>query len=208
VPRDTFEVAFKDLLTKVTDDRIAEAKGVGRAETIGAKPADAAQSRDFELALFSDKSTYKVGELAVFAVTSKEDCNLTLINVDAKGTGTVIFPNDFQRKNKIKAGEEVKFPGPDAPFQFRLKDKGTETVIAVCNATATDVDGIKHDFKKEQLTDLGEYRSFVTRKIEVEQSAGGVKKTGKKASEEAKTTGKISAKGDVLARTAVKFEVE
>lgn len=211
VPRDTFEVAFKELLAKVTDDTFAVAQGVGKAETIGAKSEDSALSRDFELALFSDKSAYKVGDLAVFTVSTKKDCNLTLINVDAAGQGTVIFPNDFQRKNLIKAGEELKFPGAGAPFQFRLKDKGTEAVIAACNASGKEVDGIKHDFNKQQLTELGEYRSFVTRKIEVEQAAGGKpkKKSGEKtATEEAAATGKVSAKGDVLARTAIKFEVK
>jgi Domain of unknown function (DUF4384) len=52
----------------------------------------------------------------VFSIKSKEDCHLTLINVDAIGEGTVIFPNKFQHDNFLGAGKEVQFPGPDAPF--------------------------------------------------------------------------------------------
>ena len=75
----------------------------------------------------------------------------------------MIFPNKFQQDNFLKAGKEVQFPDRDAPFQFRLKDPGTETVIAICNASGKTADGIQHDFKKRQFTDLGNYRGFLTR---------------------------------------------
>jgi hypothetical protein len=94
-------------------------------------------------------------ERHLFSIKSKEDCHLTLVNVDAKGEGTVIFPNKFQQDNFLPAGKEAQFPGSTAPFQFRLKDPGTETVIAICNATGKEADGIKHDFKKRQFTELG-----------------------------------------------------
>lgn len=209
IPRDTFELAFKDLLTKVTDDKVAEAKGAAATEaTPAATVADVKEkadvSRDFEISLISDKSVYKKGELATFTVASKQDCNLTLINVDSKGTGTVLLPNDFQKENFLKAGSEIQVPSPDASFQLRLQDKGTETVIAVCNASKDEVDGIQHNFDEKQFTELGNYRSFSVRAIKVEKA----KKTGKKASEEAAETGKVTAKGDVLARTAIKFEVK
>lgn len=211
IPRDTFELSFKDLLTKVTDDKVAEAKGAAATEaTPAATVADVKEkadvSRDFEISLISDKSKYKKGELATFTIASKQDCNLTLINVDSKGTGTVLLPNDFQKDNFLKAGTEIQVPGPDASFQLRLQDKGTETVIAVCNASKDEVDGIKHNFDEKQFTELGNYRSFAVRAIKVEKTK---KKAGeKKASEEAAETGKVTAKGDVLARTAIKFEVK
>jgi hypothetical protein len=227
VPRDTFEPSFKAMLSNVTDDAFitvaaaaAPAAGDAAAPATTADGAAAAApvatvaatkespdvNRDFELALFSDKSEYAAGDLAVFTVTPKTDCNLTLINVDGKGIATVIFPNKFEPNNFVKAGQEVRLPGEAAPYQFRLKDPGTETVVAACNATTRSVDGIKQDFTKEAFTDLGVYKDFVTRAITIEQAAP--KTEGKKASVEAAETGKISAKGDVLARTAVKFAVK
>ncbi len=208
IPRDTFEVGFKDLLGKVTDDKFAESKGVATAEA--AKVADVKEkadvSRDFEISVISDKSVYKKGELATFTIASKQDCNLTLINVDGKGVGTVLLPNDFEKEHFLKAGSEIQVPGPDAAYQLRLQDKGKETVIAVCNASKDEVDGIKHNFDEKQFTELGVYRSFAVRAIKVEKTK---KKAGeKKASEEAAETGKVTAKGDVLARTAIKFEVK
>ena len=79
-------------------------------------------------------------------------------------------------------------------------------MIAVCNASKEDVDGIKHNFDEKQFTELGNYRSFSVRSIKVEKVK---KKAGEKtASQEAAETGKITAKGDVLARTAIQIEVE
>ncbi len=211
IPRDTFELAFKDLLGKVTDDKVAEAKGAAATEaTPAATVADVKEkadvSRDFEISLISDKSKYKKGELATFTVASKQDCNLTLINVDSKGTGTVLLPNDFEKEHFLKAGSEIQVPSAEASYQLRLQDKGTETVIAVCNASKEEVDGIQHNFDEKQFTELGNYRSFAVRAIKVEKTK---KKAGeKKASEEAAETGKVTAKGDVLARTAIKFEVK
>lgn len=208
IPRDSFEVEFKDLLTKVTDGKFAVAQGDAKAEavTVADTKEKAELSRDFEIALISDKSTYKKGELASFTVSAKQDCNLTLINVDSKGVGTVLLPNDFEKEHFLKAGTEIQVPGPDAKYQLRLDDPGKETVIAVCNASKEDVDGIKHNFDEKQFTELGNYRSFSVRSIKVEKVK---KKAGEKtASQEAKETGKITAKGDVLARTAIQLEVE
>lgn len=99
------------------------------------------------------------------------DMAVTLINVEAGGDGTVIFPNTFQQDNFLPANTEMKFLDADAPFQFRLKDPGTETVIAICNATGVGADGIEHDFKARQFTPLGNYRQFLTRRIVVEGAA-------------------------------------
>ena len=48
----------------------------------------------------------------MFSIKSKEDCHLTLINVDASGEGTVIFPNKFQQDNFLAAGKKCSSRGP------------------------------------------------------------------------------------------------
>ena len=168
LPREILEAEFKDLIVKVSDNEPIEITAVAAADVakVGGKTKE--EAHDFDLALTSDRTDYKVNDLPVFNIKAKEDCNLTLINVDASGEGTVIFPNKFQQDNFLKAGKEVQFPGSDAPFQFRLKDPGTETVIAICNASGKTADGIQHDFKKRQFTDLGNYRGFLTRQIVTE----------------------------------------
>ncbi len=219
VPRDTFEGQFAGLAAQVNKevpvDLVGLAIDVAAARAtevarVGARTKE--QTRDFELTLFSDRSTYTVNDLAVFSVRSAEDCHLTLINVDGIGEGTVIYPNKFQQSNFLKAGREFRFPDDDAPFKFRLKDRGSETVIAVCNATGTSADGIRHDFKTRGFTPLGNYRKFLTRQIVVEARAKV--EAGKQAKKVL-----VAGGGDVtpnppvsnapiLARTAIKFQVK
>ncbi|MGD9866988.1 MAG: DUF4384 domain-containing protein [Hyphomicrobiales bacterium] len=202
LPREQFEAFFADVIEKVTDDIRVET-AAGKSSDVTTLAAEKPKGKEeFDLALISDKSEYVAGELLTLTVTSKEKCNLTLINVDGKGVGTVIFPNKFQQDNLITAGQEVKLPGDKAPFQLRLKDKGKETVIAVCNADSKLVDGIKHDFKTRSFTDVGQYRDFLTRQIVVEAKEKAAE--GKAAIKE----GKEAPKPAVLARTAITIEVK
>jgi hypothetical protein len=208
LPREILEAEFKDLIVKVSDNEpldIAAAPGVA---TVGGKTKE--ETHDFDLALTSDKSVYKVNDLPVFTIKAKEDCHLTLINVDGKGEGTVIFPNKFQQDNLLPAGKEAQFPGATAPFQFRLKDPGTETVIAICNATGKEADGIKHDFKKRQFTELGNYRDFLTRQIVVEgaEKIAEGKSATKSDEKKADAVAPAAPASDILSRTAIKLEVK
>ncbi len=196
LPREILEARFKDLIVLVSDNEpinIASLSGLEVAK-VGGKTKE--ESHDFDLALTSDKSVYKVNDLPIFTIKSAENCHLTLISVDGTGEGTRLLPNAFQQDNFLPAGKTFQFPAADAPFQFRLKDPGTEQVIAVCNATGKDADGIKGDFKTRSFTDLGNYRSFIARQIVVE----GAKKVaeGKKA----------EAKPEITSRTAINIKVE
>ena len=204
VPRDNFEGKFAALVPQLTDDAaIASIASTGAVkEKVIPKPnsGDGKVAGKFKLTLFADKTIYHQHDLPVFIVQSPHACHLTLINVDDKGTGTVIFPNAYQKDTLIKANHAFEFPGPKAPFQFRMKDIGTETVIALCNEKKPQVDAIKHNFKAKQFTDLGNYEKYVTRAIAVEAKAHKPKK---------KLVKKISniAKGSGVARAAIKLKV-
>ena len=93
-------------------------------------------SRTDELSLTSDADFYRPGDGPVFTIASTRDCYLTLTNVDEKGEGTVLLPNRFQQDNLIRAGSPIQFPGANAPFQYRTKDKGVESIVAVCTVRA------------------------------------------------------------------------
>jgi len=199
VPRDQFEGFYAELVPQVIDEEmISTAKiHVKGAKVAKVNTASHKVSHKFDLALFSDRSNYHVRDLPVFTVKSNVNCHLSLINVDHTGHATVIFPNKYQRKNFLRAGQTLQFPGPKAPFQFRLRDKGVETVIAVCNATGKNVDGIKHKFRKKAFTDLGDYGKHLTRKIVVEAAKIKAHK-GKKRFKNVK----------IIARAAIKIKVQ
>lgn len=206
VPRDHFEAVYASLVPQVSEDEVLAVAAAESSET-PEKPAEGAAKPDakdrlnsgsFNIALFSDKSDYKVKEHAVFTVKSEQDCFLTLINVDAKDKATVIFPNKFQQKNFLKAGKEFQFPGKGAKFKFQLQDPGKETVVALCRKNKAESKGIKHNFAKNAFTSLGEYEKFATRAIKVVPTVEVKdKKTGKKVK-----------KQELAARTAIKFLVK
>ncbi|HUU24666.1 MAG TPA: DUF4384 domain-containing protein [Methyloceanibacter sp.] len=214
LPRQILEVEFPELVAKVSDNKPIEIAALTPTAVAQTRDENEVFFDDFDLALTSDKSNYRVNDLPVFSIKSSKGCHLTLINVEADGNGTVIFPNTFQQDNFLPANTEMKFPDADAPFQFRLKDPGTETVIAICNATGVEADGIEHDFKTRQFTPLGNYRQFLTRRIVVEGAAkvaagqkhkvsannvsAGAEKSGPEDADDA---------SEDLARTAIKLVV-
>jgi hypothetical protein len=119
-----------------------------------------------ELMLRADKDAYARGDAIAFRVRSRSDCSPTLISIDAKGRGTVLFPNDFEPAHRLAAGEELKVPRADAGYLLRLNEKGTERIVALCNtATSGAVDGIRHDFERQRFTELGDYRAFLARAL-------------------------------------------
>ena len=120
MPRDQFELSYRDLAAAMTDQKIVRvAAQRGREKLPEAARTD-------ELSLTSDADYYRSGDGPVFTIASTRDCYLTLTNVDEKGEGTVLLPNRFQQDNLISAGRRSSFPGANAPFQFRTKDKGVE----------------------------------------------------------------------------------
>jgi Domain of unknown function (DUF4384) len=189
VPRDQFEAAFKALAKDITDDSPLEVATLNDKD-ITAKPAHRGG-----LSITSDRNSYQRGDTPVFTIFSDNDCFLTVTSVDEKGAGTVLFPNKFQLDNRIRANTELQFPAADAPFRYRMKDKGFETVIGVCTEQARDVDGIKHDFGRSDFTVVENYTRSVARIIAVEaKTAAGTLASSPNAKSE-------------ISRTAIKVEV-
>lgn len=164
VPRDQFEAAFREIAPDLTDLKVVAVRNARQPEQV-TKPIIV--NRD-DLSLTSDQDSYRLGDTPVFTIVSPRDCFLTLTDIDERGEGTVLLPNTFQRDNFIKAGVPIRFPGAGAPFQFRMKDKGIETVTAVCATQASGGDRIQHDFQKNQFTPVPNYTSALARSIAVE----------------------------------------
>lgn len=179
VPRDQFETAFREIAPDLTDLKIVAIRNARQPELI-ARPI---VNKD-DLSLTSDQDSYRLGDTPVFTIVSPRDCFLTLTDIDERGEGTVLLPNTFQRDNFIRAGVPIQFPGAGAPFRFRMKDKGIETVTAVCATQAGGGDRIQHDFQRNQFTPVPNYTSALARSIAVEavrpgtSSVAGTTNTG------------------------------
>ena len=109
VPRDHFEEMYSKMMSKVSDDEMIGDDEIDRTDVAADEEAASPTAEDrqssgaFHLTLFSDKSTYKIKDAPEVTVKSEVACYLTLINVDTKGTATVLFPNKFQQENFIEA---------------------------------------------------------------------------------------------------------
>ncbi len=159
IPRYLFERAYPALLRKLAGPSAVHA-------VIAPIVRDARQSiqtRNIELAVMADKDTYEPGDFVRLSVLASEACHLTLINVDASGKATVLFPNDFDRANLLSANQELQVPFDVPKYRFRIAAQGPETIVALCNATSREVYGIVPNFERQKFTELGDYRVFLGR---------------------------------------------
>ncbi len=227
VPRDQFEGDFASLVSSVTDDEAITLAGSGHAIDVArVGPGSKDVTRTFDISLTSDRNTYRQNDPAVFTVVSQESCSLTLINVDSKGVGTVLFPNKFQPDNFIRARQDFRFGDSSTPFKFRLADRGTETVIAVCNASKSSTRGLEADHKANGFTDLGNYTGRLTRQIALEarEAKAHARQIRVEEAQAAKAAphsqgaspvdlssvhkGLQQVKGEIVGRAAIKIEVQ
>jgi len=136
-------------------------------------PAGARQppaSTPLEIALAADKAPYKTGDTATFSVVSNRDCYLTLVSVDRHGRAMVLFPNELAPENRIAGGHLVEIPAAAAPYRFRFKDKGRETLVATCSENQKSPVGIAHDYDRLRFTVLGDWQIFLREPPEMREA--------------------------------------
>lgn len=137
--------------------RAAPPKG-GDGGLAGAAPRLA---QGLKLALWTDRPTYKAGELMTIHARPTAPCHLTVISVDAAGKATVLFPSEFEPDNLVTPEAPLTLPAEKAPYQFRFKDRGAETIIATCQTVARFPAGIEPDYERQRFTVLGSYENFI-----------------------------------------------
>ena len=115
-----------------------------------------------EVALWLDRDAYRLGDPIVIHAASDRACHLTVINVDVDGKATVIFPNAYQTDNPLDAATTSTLPGAAAPFTFKAREQGRETLIAICQDDATPPLGMTHDFERRRFTVLGNWRVYLS----------------------------------------------
>ncbi len=145
-------------LSRAEAERLYVSLRTGQPAAGSAPPAAA---RGLQLALWSETPNYRAGQLfAVYAAPSA-DCHLTVVSVDPQGRATVLYPNDFDQDNLVRGGRVQRIPARNGAYQLRLKDKGVETLVAMCDTRAKAPDGIEHDFERQRFTILGNWRNFL-----------------------------------------------
>ena len=82
--------------------------------------------RKFPLA--TSASTYRLGDIVEFSVNVPMDGYLNLVTVDSKDQATVLFPNEFDSDNFVKAGE-FTFPTAENNFEFPASEPAGPTLV-------------------------------------------------------------------------------
>ena len=127
----------------------------------GLATAAVPQSPGLKLAVWTDRATYKAGDLMTVHAHPSAPCHLTLISVNGAGKATVLFPNEFDPDNLVAADAPFMVPAEKAQYQFRFKDRGAETIVAACQTVAKFPAGIEPDYERQRFTVLGNYENFV-----------------------------------------------
>jgi mono/diheme cytochrome c family protein len=140
----------------------------GRADQKTAPAPSATQLPGLRLALWTNATDYRSGELFTVYARANADCNLTVVAIESTGLATVLFPNDAITDNRVGGGMLVQIPARDAPFQIRLDKPGRHGVVGICNANARRPQGIGHDFERQRFTVLGDWRTFLLETVERE----------------------------------------
>ncbi len=170
------------------------------------------------LALWTDRPSYKAGDLVTIFPKASSACHLTLISLNGTGKATVLYPNEFDPDNLIQPGEPVRVPAPAAQYQFRFKDKGRETVIGTCQLLAETLPGIETDYERQRFTSLGSYENFIRssfaldaegRRAQATPPAEKPRQSRLAAAKEAKSDAvKPEGKTEETARAAVRLVIE
>jgi hypothetical protein len=69
-----------------------------------------------------DGNTFKVGEALGFRFRTARGGYLTIVDMDPAGKVTVVFPNAYQRDNRVAEGQEVALPSPEMGFSFTAEE--------------------------------------------------------------------------------------
>ena len=85
--------------------------------------------------MWTDKGRYGTGEEVTVHLRSNKDCYVTLLDLQTSGQLYVLFPNEFQSKDFIRADQIVSIPAPDAPFSINVTGPiGVEGLKAIATS--------------------------------------------------------------------------
>jgi Domain of unknown function (DUF4384) len=101
-------------------------------------------------------------------VKATAPCHLTVMSIDNAGKATVLFPNEFEPDNLISR-EPHAVPRTKSAYQFRLRQRGAENVVAVCQNGPKILAGTEPDYERQRFTSLGNFENFLRSSLELEQ---------------------------------------
>ena len=85
-------------------------------------------------------NTYGFGEKVQLSVKANKDAYITIIDVGTSGKVHIIFPNQYQTNNRVKANQVVNIPSASAKFDLNVSPPaGTELIKIIATTGATEL---------------------------------------------------------------------
>ncbi len=78
---------------------------------------------------------YKIGEVVDIYIRANLDAYVTIFSVDAEGKSTMIFPNKFNKVNKIAADTVMRVPGDAAKFKLQVGGPSGANLLKILAST-------------------------------------------------------------------------
>lgn len=63
---------------------------------------------------------YKHGDKMKINVSASQDCNVMIFDFDGRGKLTQLYPNEYQQRTLLRAGDTITFGGADSPFDYQV----------------------------------------------------------------------------------------
>jgi Domain of unknown function (DUF4384)/Sel1 repeat len=112
---------------------------------------------DLKVTAWVDKTdeVYKPGDVLQLFVRSNQDSYLTVIDVGTSGRPLILFPNKFQKDQRVLAHQVVQIPGPDADWRIKVSGPaGVEHIKVIVSTSPEPV------INPTQLAELGPVHAF------------------------------------------------
>ena len=102
--------------------------------------------------------TYASGEDVKLFVETSKDAYVTILNVDPAGETTILFPNQYQSANLVRANRVLEVPDPASSSRIVVTGTtGTELIKVI--ASTQDI----QPFEAQQLSAAGAFKVLRTR---------------------------------------------
>jgi hypothetical protein len=85
-------------------------------------------------------STYAINEDLTLFIRTSYDASVTILNVDAIGRTTTLFPNAYHPDNRLRGNQVYQLPGPNAGYKLHIGGPaGVNLIKVIASTTATPI---------------------------------------------------------------------
>ena len=124
-------------------------------QAVQAPPASAANPLDVVAWVDHATNTYAQGEQVRVFVQTNKDAYVTVLNVGPDGSTTVLFPNQYQTDNRVRANTVTEVPDPASRARIAVSGTtGAELLKVVATSRPTPL------FEAAQLAQAGVFQTI------------------------------------------------